>query len=287
MCVIWEDLWDAFFDQVNAGYLRRHGVEAILFYTLREAGTIGYDKDDDDRSNLSVAKRDGTPRMAQETFQKFAHFMVGLTGTPLELNDSPLRLSRILKGAPWRTAKLPQEVLNITTMLSTSERALLYWLARDYYSGAGKIVDGGCFMGGSTLSLAHGLIDGGHFSKEQIIHTYDLFISDSYMVEYYFKPLGLKQASGESFRPHFDNNTRSVSALLKVNEGDILQIGWPGEPIEILFIDISKHWLINDMLMTDFFPRLIPGRSVVIQQDFVFEWCPWLALTMEYLFGLF
>jgi len=75
--------------------------------------------------------------------------------------------------------------------------------------------------------------------------------------------------------------------LLQVNQGDIRQIGWTGQPIEILFIDISKHWSINDVLLTDFFPCLMPGRSVVIQQDFVFEWCPWLALTMEYLADYF
>ena len=31
----------------------------------------------------------------------------------------------------------------------------------------------------------------------------------------------------------------------------------------------------------------MPGRSVIIQQGFVFEWCPWLAVTMEYLADYF
>jgi hypothetical protein len=178
-------------------------------------------------------------------------------------------------------------VLNAMTMLSTAERALLYWLARDYYIGAGEIVDGGCFVGGSTLSLAHGLIDGDHVGERPRIHVYDLFASDPYMVEYYFKPLGITCTSGESFRPIFDANTRAVTSLLQVNQGDICRISWTGAPIEILFIDISKHWSINDVLLTDFFPCLMPGRSVVIQQDFVFEWCPWLAVTMEYLADYF
>jgi hypothetical protein len=45
--------------------------------------------------------------------------------------------------------------------------------------------------------------------------------------------------SGDSVRPLFDANTRAVASLLQVNQGDIQQIGWTGEPIEILFIDIS------------------------------------------------
>jgi Methyltransferase domain len=192
-----------------------------------------------------------------------------------------------LAGEPWRLTTLPTDVLNVTTMLSTSERALLYWLACDYYTGAGEIVDAGCFVGGSTVSLAHGLIDGGHVGEHPRIHVYDLFISDSYMIEHYFKPLGIEYTSGESFRRYFDANTRAVASLLQVHQGDIRQIGWTGEPIEILFIDISKHWSINDVLLTDFFPCLMPGHSIVIQQDFVFEWCPWLALTMEYLADYF
>ena len=188
-----------------------------------------------------------------------------------------------LADEPWRFTTPPTDVLSVTTMLSTSERTLLYWLARNDYTGAGEIVDGGCFVGGSTISLAHGLLDGGHAGERPRIHVYDLFTSDPYMIEYYFKPLGITCTNGESFRPFFDANTSSVASLLQVNQGDIRQIGWTGEPIEILFIDISKHWSINDVLLTDFFPYLIPGRSVVIQQDFVFEWCPWLAVTMEYL----
>ena len=285
--IVWEDLWDAFFAQVDAGYLRQHDVEAILFYTLREAGLPGFDKHDDDRSNLSLTMRDGTPRMAEETFQKFARFMGEVTGQSVEEKGKSNGKTGALHAAPWRYVTLPAEVLNVTTMLSTSERALLYWLARDYYTGAGEIVDGGCFVGGSTLSLARGLIDGGHATERAHIHVYDLFASDPYMIEHYLKPLGINCANGESFRPVFDTNTRSVASLLRVNQGDICQIGWTGEPIEIMFIDISKHWSINDVLLTDFFPCLIPGRSVVIQQDLVFEWCPWLAVTMEYLADYF
>jgi hypothetical protein len=285
--MVWEDLWDAFFAQVDAHYLRQHGVETILFYTLREAGMTGFDKHDDDRSNLSLTKRDGTPRMDEATFQKFAHFMREVTGQPPARRDTPMVRISSLQATPWRIVTPPSEVLNAMTMLSTSERALLYWLARDYYTGAGEIVDGGCFVGGSTLALAYGLLDGGHEWERPRIHVYDLFASDPYMVEYYFKPLGITCTSGESFRTFFDANTRSVASLLQVNQGDICQIGWTGEPIEIMFIDISKHWSINDVLLTDFFPCLIPGRSVVIQQDFIFEWCPWLAVTMEYLADYF
>ena len=52
---------------------------------------------------------------------------------------------------------------------------------------------------------------------------------------------------------------------------------------QILFIDIAKSWSLNDVIVDQFFPNLVPGRSVVVQQDLVFSLYPWLALTMEHL----
>jgi hypothetical protein len=173
------------------------------------------------------------------------------------------------------------------TMLSEPERALLYWLGRDHYSGAGRVVDGGCFTGGSTLALGRGVRDGGHGAPEPPIHVFDLFTSDDYMAEHYFAPAGLPYRAGESFRPEFERNTRAVADLLEVHEGDIRRVGWTGEPIEILFVDIAKDWTINDVLLREFFSCLIPGRSVVVQQDYVFHLCPWVVLTMEHLADYF
>jgi len=168
-----------------------------------------------------------------------------------------------------------------------ARRTLLYWLARDHYRGAGRIVDGGCFTGGSTLALARGVVDGPTGGGGRPIHVYDLFRADEYMVEHYLRPAGLPHEAGDSFRAEFDRTTRAVAPLLRVEEGDIQRIGWTGEPIEILFIDLAKDWDLNQALVRDFFPCLIPGRSIVVQQDFVFHFCPWVAVTMEHLADYF
>jgi hypothetical protein len=44
-------------------------------------------------------------------------------------------------------------------MLSDAERRLLYILARDYVTDGSAIVDGRCFLGGSTAALLAGLRD--------------------------------------------------------------------------------------------------------------------------------
>jgi hypothetical protein len=58
---------------------------------------------------------------------------------------------------------------------------------------------------------------------------------------------------------------------------------WRAGPIEILFIDIAKHWTTCDWITWQFFPHLIPGKSVVIQQDYLYSQCvAWLHVTMEF-----
>ena len=58
---------------------------------------------------------------------------------------------------PAESTLLPLEVRQARTMLSAQELELLYTLARDQYTGQGEIIDGGAFLGGSTLALATGL----------------------------------------------------------------------------------------------------------------------------------
>ena len=84
-------------------------------------------------------------------------------------------------------------------------------------------------------------------------------------------------------RPIFDWQTREVASLLEVHEGDVRNCTWPAEvAIDVLFIDLAKTWSINDVIVREFFPALVPGRSIVIQQDYVHPTCPWLAVTMEH-----
>ena len=88
------------------------------------------------------------------------------------------------------------------TMLSEQERQLLYWLTSTHFIGAGAIVDGGCFVGGSTLSLAEGLRKNAARSSSARVHVFDLFEVEPYMADLYFSERGL--APGDSFRTLFD-----------------------------------------------------------------------------------
>jgi hypothetical protein len=180
---------------------------------------------------------------------------------------------------PTVSMTLPAELTQVKTMLSAQELELLYTLARDRYTGRGEIVDGGAFLGGSTLALGSGLRDNpGAFSKQGRIHSYDLFVSDVFVTRFIEG-----YPEGTSTRPYYDSVIADVVSHVTVHEGNITTMPWPSDrSIEIFFIDVAKSWDINDFLLHQFFPRLMPG-STVIQQDYHWPHTPWISITMELL----
>lgn len=186
--------------------------------------------------------------------------------------------SRVI-GTQWRGKTLPAACTNVRTMLTPDELRLLHHLASRYYTGAGAIVDAGCFLGGSTVALADGLRANRVAPQTtKAIHSYDRFEIEEWTRDIYF---GGRNA-GESFRDEFDRNIAPYASMIEVHAGDIREHPWTGGPIELLFIDVAKHWSTCDWVTAEFFPHLIPGRSLVIQQDYLYHhWVAWLHITME------
>jgi hypothetical protein len=163
-------------------------------------------------------------------------------------------------------------------MLSQSERALLYALARDYAADDAAIVDAGSFLGGSTVALLAGLRDRPEPWRGPPLASYDRFRVEAYTISRFF---GGSVRVGDSFRDLFDANVAGFDVPHDVHEGDIAQIGWSGGRIDVLFLDVLKSWKINDAVLRDFFPSLVPGRSVVVHQDYGWGYMPWIPITVE------
>src|SRR5436190_16595 len=192
------------------------------------------------------------------------------------MNDN---LSTLVR-RPWRDLVLPRDATGIPTMLSKLERRLLYSLARDY-AGEGAIVDAGSFLGGSTAALLAGVRDRPERWSGPPVASYDLFQVDEYMVPKFFADDRSVQLR-DSFRSRFDAHVaRFGDAPHVVHEGDITKLGWSGGPIDVLFLDILKSWEINDAVLRDFFPSLVPGHSVIVHQDYGWGDTPWIPIAVE------
>jgi hypothetical protein len=183
---------------------------------------------------------------------------------------------------PWRGVPLPPDAVGIPTMLSKAERRLLYSLARDYASGQAALVDAGCFLGGSTAALLAGVRDRPEAWLGPPVASYDLFRVDTYMVPKFFSG-DRTLPPGETFRERFDAHVARFDVSHVVHEGDITAIGWDGGPIDVLFLDVLKSWEINDAVLRDFFPSLVPGRSVIVHQDYGWGDTPWIPISVELL----
>jgi len=182
-------------------------------------------------------------------------------------------------GNAWRRQPLPAELTRVPTMLMPDELRLLRHLTEDYYSGEGAIVDAGSFLGGSTSALAYGLRRNARVLQKKI-HSYDRFEVEDWTRGSYFPQ---STPAGTSFREQFDRNIATYADLVEVHAGDIRNHPWSDGPIEILFIDVAKHWVVCDWITWQFFPHLIPGRSIVVQQDYLYHhWVAWLHITMEF-----
>ena len=166
------------------------------------------------------------------------------------------------------------------SMLTTYELAMLYSLARDYYSGEGEIVDLGTLLGVGTHVMARGVFANPKVAnKTRRIFSHDLYLMEN---QSHFLPETDSGNTGSVFWRFLEIN-RDYLDLIVPSPGDVTKLHWKNAPIEILFIDLAKSWSTNVHLLKTHFRHLIPGKSVVIQQDYVHAPEPWVALTMELL----
>ena len=183
-------------------------------------------------------------------------------------------------------------------MISLKETSLLYNLAKNHYTNSGVIIDAGSFLGASTYALAAGVNENTLINREKVhIHSYDLFeANDEYVINYlqnvifskrdqfgHVKDTVIEVSKGFNYKFVFDFQIQRFAKYVKAYQGDICSYLWDRSDVEILFIDIAKTLDINRHIINNFFLYLIPGRSIVIQQDFHHPWHPYIHVTMQYL----
>lgn len=173
----------------------------------------------------------------------------------------------------------------IVGMLFERETRLFRDLAQRYWIGAGAIIDAGSFLGRSAVCFAEGLRRNPAFEPQRHrIHCYDDFVChDDLTVRTIAQGLGERLAIGDSTRHLFDRQVASHSDLIEVHAGDFHECVWPNAPIELLMVDVAKLPSLGQRVASQFYGRLIPGRSLVLHQDYHHMWLPHIHVVMEFL----
>ncbi len=176
-----------------------------------------------------------------------------------------------------------KEISEVAGCLVNKERAFLLDYASRLYSGAGEIVDLGCFLGSSTYALAIGLENNPKVvDKSNRIYAYDRFEWNPWMdrpAERY--TLARTYSKNECFADEFERQMGEKIKYIQTIKGDLNQLKWQSEKqIEYLFVDSMKDWQLCNSIIPGFFPAMTPGVSYLHHQDFAFFHTYWIHLTM-------
>jgi hypothetical protein len=205
----------------------------------------------------------------------------------------PLRMLNLLRPFSRFVGSLPKSVLAIPSMMSVLERRFLYGLASGYYSGEGLIVDAGIFLGSSTRCFGEGLRENASLQKAQAswkqpVVSFERGIVTPTMPAFFKRnDLDIDLKPGESFASLVSANVKPVSDVVDLRIGDIMETGKVEAPIEILFLDVLKLPEINKFVVENYFSRLIPGRSIVVQQDYFYDLLPYVKTYQEFFANYF
>ena len=161
----------------------------------------------------------------------------------------------------------PQGLYSMTT---DRELCFLENYARYSYTGAGDIVDLGCWLGATSFVLARGVADNQKRDWDHPpIDAIDRFVWEQWMDDIARRiALPKQHRVGDSFVEEARAVLQPYERLVRLRSLDLLKGKPHPRPVEFLFIDAMKSWALADRISHNYFPRLIPGRSFVVQQDF-------------------
>ena len=161
-------------------------------------------------------------------------------------------------------------------MTSPAECRYLYWLAATQLTGSGSLVEIGTWLGRSPLHIAAGLASAGH---DQRLHCFDGYTwgrSDGKAADLPLRP-------GDSFQEYFEANVSRFAELIRVHRTRIADISWPGDPVELLFLDAPKKQSDITRCLEAFGASLAAGRSYIAIQDYLYFPAYALAVCMDLL----
>ncbi len=180
----------------------------------------------------------------------------------------------------YRKYKKKNKISSLIGMTSIEERFYYENYAERIYEGEGAIVDLGCWFGSTTISLAIGLAKNNKVRKAKPkIYALDQFLWEDWMVpfvketkwENYFKV-------NDTFIQAFEENINKYKKHIVTQKVDLTKFKWQAGKIEFLLIDAMKSWDLLNAIQQNFYPYLIPEKSIILHQDFCHYYTYWIHL---------
>ena len=183
--------------------------------------------------------------------------------------------------------EIPDYVLTYPSMMTLEEKSLLFRLANGYYNGEGYIIDAGVFLGASSNAFAAGMkgnpvaTNNAKHLHTKPIQSYDSAIWNSAFNKYLERPefcsfldkrmKGRRFADGQDYSHILRDLLELHTDVIEFSIGDIVQEAKSDGPIELAFFDCLKNYERDWAAFKAFAPHYIPGRTIVVQQDYFYE----------------
>jgi hypothetical protein len=188
-------------------------------------------------------------------------------------------------GRPWARVTEAEMArgLAVPSMLKPEESRLYHWLGRTVPVD-GAVVDLGAYAGGSAARLLSGLELSG---RAYHLHAYDHFRSSRAFWEKFLPDEPVPDHDDADILPLARRHLAPWAGHVTLHRGEIGGMRWTDGPVSILAVDAAKGAAVADHVAAEFFPALVPGRSVVVQQDYLISVQPWLCAQMVMLADCF
>lgn len=139
-------------------------------------------------------------------------------------------------------------------MTQREEQAFYTECAASLRDTPGAIVDLGCWMGSTSIALAHGLGS----SSSSTIYAFDRFIWQEWM-DHDGPKVMCDYAPGDCFLPEVRRRTRAYRNRITLVQADLAQYAWAGGAIKLLLVDAMKNPVLAQSIARS--TVRVPGSS--------------------------
>jgi hypothetical protein len=114
-----------------------------------------------------------------------------------------------------------------------------------------------------------------------MFHSYDLFRwHKSFEIAVKGTTLEGVYKDDDDFYPLFLLSIKDVSDLVVPHQADLGTEKWALGPIEFLLVDSMKYEALLRNIQDSFFPFVMPGRGILMHQDFMHFYESWIHVSM-------